>query len=112
MIEITYKYIIDGKLDKEALATLGADLVEVEGDEIIFKTDVKFEWCDSLTSVAGVTFNGIVEFYSCNSLTSVEGATFNDYVWFWSCYSLASVSGAIFKRGFEAELCHNLKNRG
>jgi hypothetical protein len=38
MIEITDEYIKDGKLDKEAPARLGADVVEIEDDKITLGT--------------------------------------------------------------------------
>jgi hypothetical protein len=129
MIEITNKHIKNGKLDKDALAALGVDVVEFEGDKITFKTNVEFWRCDSLILLEGVTFNGNVEFRDCDSLASVDGAvfnsdveflfcdslvsvsgaTFNGKVIFNNCDSLASVFGATFKLGFKAYSCPNLK---
>ncbi len=68
MIEITDEYIKDGKLDKEALARLVADVVEIEVDKITFKTNVEFWQCDSLTSVAGATFKKGFKAYHCDNL--------------------------------------------
>ena len=109
MIKITDKYIKEGQLDKEALVKLGADVVEIQGDKIIFKNDVVFSFCDLLVSVSDATFNGNVDFEYCHSLKSVDGATFNNWVLFWGCVSLTSIDNATFKYGFQANRCFNLK---
>ena len=89
MIIITDKYVKEGKLNKKTLVEFGGDAVEFDGDNITFKTNVKFWLCDSLTSVYGTTFNNPVKFVLCESLASVAGAT--------------------FKKGFKAISCPNLK---
>ena len=109
MIEITNQYITNNRIDKKALALLGADVVEIEDDKITFKTDVDFGYFKSLASVTGITFNGDVEFFECNNLFFVYDITFNGNVKFESCKSLVSVSGATFKKGFKAYKCNNLK---
>ncbi len=130
MIEITNEYITNNQLNKAALTLLGADIVELKGDKIIFKkaimfytsaltsldkvifnSKVEFFYCTSLNSLDGATFNNRVVFRECYNLTSVAGASFNGKVVFSWCRSLASVFGATFNQGFKAIGCPKLKQK-
>ncbi len=72
MIEITDEHIKNGKLDPAALADFGADAVEFEGDNIIFKSKVIFWYCNSLISVDCAIFNGNVVFSRCSNAINTK----------------------------------------
>ena len=88
MITITNKYVKEGKLNKEALATLGADVVKITGNKIIFGDVVEFYKCDFLNSIDGVYFHSDVYFFHCPSLKSLAGATFEHSVFIHDCPNL------------------------
>jgi hypothetical protein len=96
------------EIEEDLQDALADNLIKIDGDKIIFNTNIDFWRCDSLISLAGIVFNGDVSFFHNHSLSTVKNSTFTKNVAFYNCNSLKSLDGSTFYGETKFTECESL----